>query len=206
MPPPLFTNYKHSIYMKCDLFDIGLGKAKTCTPTKPGTGNKLYLFDIDTCFPTRVPVPKDGTNEYTWTEILNGVEDTEDPGIDGNLYCVVLKPNTGHPTGTREQGKFITSKVIECTVDKNIDEFVALDAVIPHFNLGAIISDRAGKYYVYMSADDALLYNSNLDMGAGVSDDAGVTFTLTYTDSFLSTKTLVPAGTNLDQYLASKSA
>lgn len=191
--------------MNCDLFDVGMSAAtRNCTPIIPGTGSKAYIFDVDECFPTNIPVPLEGTNEYNWDEIVNGVAGTNDPGINGHLFGIKIKPQTGHPTGTREQGRKVTSSVIEALVDENLDAFAALDSVLPYRNIGLLTSDNAGKFYVYMSPYQQPLYNSSFEGGTDISSDAGTTFTLTYVSGYLATKVVVPNGENLDQYLASK--
>ena len=190
--------------MACDLKDIGI-QSTSCEPVIPGTGSKAYIFDVDTAFPTVVPVPKEGTNEYDWNELIGKGEDQTDPGIDGNLYAIKIKPRSGHPTGTREENKKVANTIIEAVVDEDLDNFHAIEAVLPYKNIGLIVSDNAGKFYVYMSPYQQPTYSANFEGGQNISSDIGTTFTLSYVSRFLACKvTPETAGVNLDQYLASK--
>lgn len=185
------------------MHDVGIGAARKCEPVMPGSGNKFYLFDIDKCFKKKIPTPMTGTNQYSWNDLFaptNG-----DLGLAGNLIGVKIKANSGHPTGTKEEGGVVYSQGYEAQVDKNVDEFAELDRIISFLNLGLITSDNAGKFYVYMSASNELVYSSNFEGGQNVGDDTGFTATFTYSPCFHAMNKVVPPeeGINLDQYLSS---
>lgn len=190
----------------CNLKDVGIGAARSCKPASAGTGSKLYLFDIDVCFPTKIPTPEKGIY-YNWQELLHGVKDSGDPGLYGNLFGIKIKPNSGHPTGTRGEGSQMASQGFEVTVDKSVEGYAEIDAKIASMNVGLLLSDNAGNYYVGLCPTQELVYNSDFEGGQNYDDDHGITATFTYAPMYhLMNKVTVPAGENLDQFLDSKNS
>ena len=185
---------------QCDLFDVGIDDT-SCEPVIPGTGTKAYLFLVDECFQASFPQVQPGTNEYNWSDFL--ATDGGNAGITNKLYAVKIKPRSGHPTGSREDGKKVATQVLECMIDGDIDKFHALEAVLPYKNIGVLISDNAGKFYVFMSPYQQPTLATNFEGGTDVSSDMGTTFTLNYVSRYLSCK-IDPAGANLDSFLASR--
>lgn len=143
----------------------------------PGTGDTIYVFDIDDCFGEDVPEPSDGTGTntegfYDAGKFLAGI-------TKGRVIAIDIKADSGQVTSEKNEDNEGRSLVGTAVVDHSIDDFSKIDEAMAFRNIGVLFPDNAGDYYVIMSAYKRTQYTCNYDSGTTYDSDHGFTITFT---------------------------
>lgn len=150
----------------------------------PGTGDTIYIFDIDECFGENVPEPlsaADGDTPegfYDASAIREGLSNGT-AGGGKNIFSIDIKPDSGQVTSEKAEEGEGRSLVGTAVVDHSIGDFSKVDEALAFRNIGVLIPDNAGAYYVIMSKYKRTQYTCNYDSGTTYDSDHGFTITFT---------------------------
>ena len=145
---------------------------QTCTFVPAGTGDRIYVFDLDDpALSGLIGLEPDGTGFYD-TDTFKSV-------LNQRIFPIDIKSDSGQVTSEKaedQQGRTLTGTAV---IDHNIDKFLAIDAAMGFMNLGVIIPMDSTKCYVIMSPYKRVKYSSNYDSGTTYDSDHGFTITFT---------------------------
>lgn len=144
----------------------------------PGTGDTIYVFDIDACFPDGAPSPQDATKDSNTEGFYDAA--TFKKGLQkGSVIAIDIKADSGQVTSEKNEDNEGRSLVGTAIVDHSIDDFSAIDEAMAFSNIGVLFPDNAGDFYVIMSPFKRTQYTCNYDSGTTYDSDHGFTITFT---------------------------
>lgn len=166
-----------------------------CSMTMPGTGDTIYVFDIDDTFGDAIPNPGDD-GFYTAAQFANILKSRQ------ALHKIDIKSDSGQVTSEKGEDTEGRSLVGTAIVDHNIVKFQAMDEAMSFRNMGALFPDNNGNYYVIMSSYKRTQYTSNYDSGTTYDSDHGFTITFTVSPVYFGCPKATMSDTDIKAALA----
>lgn len=154
----------------CNLKSVILS-GESCETNYAGVGDRVYFglkSDLD-----KKPTIDDfetGKNCYKSSAFSD---------LQGKLYAIDIKADSGQVTGEGAEGVEGHSNVGTFVVDKNVDDAVAVLRSARMLDTIWFIPDGKGKYYVLYSATKKAKVADNYDSGTTYDSDHGLTVTIT---------------------------
>lgn len=176
----------------CNLKSVLMGE--TCENDYAGVGDRVYFArkaDL-TAKPTIEDFNPD-TNEYKAAAFND---------LQGKMYAIDIKPDSGQVTGEGAEGVEGHSNVGTFVVNKNVDAAVAVLRNARMLDCVWFIPDNKGKYYVLYSSAKKARVATNYDSGTTYDSDHGVTATVTVAPCEFVECKWAPATGDLDEWLA----
>lgn len=172
-----------AVNISCNLLNVTRKKSACDKPMFAGTGDRIYVFEMER-FKDGIPSPCGGL--YNTDDILNGISKEgdsdryQDNGIQGHCYAIDIKPDSGQVTSEKAEGSDFRTLTGTAVIDHHVNDFLAVDRAIAGSNIGVLIPDGSGYFYVLMSPfGKRTKYSSNYDSGTTYDSDHGFTITFT---------------------------
>lgn len=159
-----------AVNINCNLKSVTKRTSSCSKPMFSGTGDRIYVFNIDDF------VGEDG--EYL--SPTAGMYDASAVAgaLSNKCFAIDIKQDSGQVTSEKAEGSDFRQITATAIVDHSQDEFMAIDRAIAGSNVGVLIPDNSGSFYVVASPfGKETKYTSNFDSGTTYDSDHGFTIT-----------------------------